>query len=709
MAFVLGEPTVQQYFDSNGDPLVNGTIEFYVTNTTTPTSVYSDSLGTAIGTSVTLGSIGQPINSGVNVALFFDESVNYKIIRKDENGTEIGPTIDPYKIVGPGTAFTTDGGVSTDIETYIQRQFVLTDYSGVTADGDGAGGGTDSYAGIQNAINAVEAAGGGKLIVPPGIYRCDTALTLDASHVTIEGEGYAAFDFTNISTVGGDGQGSNIVLCFNVKGTGRSTSSALTSDANVTDFTVDVTDGSVFSPDDWVQVSSTDHYPFAATDVDRAEVHRVRSVATNTVSLVDPIVDEEQGYLTADTATLHKVSYIENIHFHNMTFIGKNEKGLIQEGLRFNWVKNFSITNCRFEGFDFFSLNISNSIIGEVHNNYFRGTFWNAVAPGNSFYGIVLYHSTQWVNVTDNKGERIRHLVVTSGTSNEQGEPLFCTIRGNIIWDPMGGDAGRSFGYENHGFGRHIEWSSNQCHGGYALINIERSDNTVIGNIGRGLAQSAIIVGVTGTSGIRSGGLVKNLLIANNKITYLTDQLDGTADRCGVEFMATTNSRYENIKVVDNEFFNYTSTTTPHYGMRIRAALTTSKGVVVRGNTFYLSTLGGTAATDVAVLVDANMPTVVQNNDIYNYPRAITLSGDNQHAIGNMINSVSVPVSANSIYALGDNNVIRGNVIQNADVGVRTDAAATDSVVTDNTFINCNTTVSDGGTGTVTTAGNVTK
>ena len=112
MSYVLGEPTVQQYFDSNGDPLVNGTIEFYLSGTTTPTSIYSDSAGTAIGTSVTLNSSGAPANSGTAVALFFDTAVSYKIVRKDAAGVEIAPTIDPY--MTPKSASAKDFGAAGD-------------------------------------------------------------------------------------------------------------------------------------------------------------------------------------------------------------------------------------------------------------------------------------------------------------------------------------------------------------------------------------------------------------------------------------------------------------------------------------------------------------------------------------------------------------------------------------------------------------------
>ena len=143
MGYILGEPTVQQYFDANGDPLENGTIEFFIYNTSTPTPIYSNSTGTSAGTSVTLNSIGAPENGGTSIALFFDESVVYKIVRKDSAGSAIAPTIGPYYPNG-GSAITIDAVASTATDS-------LYDYTGASngdqasvagyyVPGDGGGG-----------------------------------------------------------------------------------------------------------------------------------------------------------------------------------------------------------------------------------------------------------------------------------------------------------------------------------------------------------------------------------------------------------------------------------------------------------------------------------------------------------------------------------------------------------------------------------------
>lgn len=107
MAYVLGTPTVQQFFDASGDPLESGTLEFYLTGTSTPTEVYEDSAGTSAGTTVSLNNRGAPTNAGgTEISLFFDTAITYKIILKDAAGTQIDPVIDPYSVPVSATGIT---------------------------------------------------------------------------------------------------------------------------------------------------------------------------------------------------------------------------------------------------------------------------------------------------------------------------------------------------------------------------------------------------------------------------------------------------------------------------------------------------------------------------------------------------------------------------------------------------------------------------
>jgi len=78
-----------QIMDGNGDPLSGGTLEFYLSGTTTPTNLFSNSTGTSIGTSLTLNSSGYPESGGNVITLFRDTAINYKVICKTSGGSTV--------------------------------------------------------------------------------------------------------------------------------------------------------------------------------------------------------------------------------------------------------------------------------------------------------------------------------------------------------------------------------------------------------------------------------------------------------------------------------------------------------------------------------------------------------------------------------------------------------------------------------------------
>ena len=95
MAYLRGQPFTAQFIDpATGLLMQSGTIEFYLTGTSTPTAYYTDSSGTSGGTSLTLDSGGQPPNN-----IYFDDGITYKIVTKNAAGTTL-ETIDPYNVSG---------------------------------------------------------------------------------------------------------------------------------------------------------------------------------------------------------------------------------------------------------------------------------------------------------------------------------------------------------------------------------------------------------------------------------------------------------------------------------------------------------------------------------------------------------------------------------------------------------------------------------
>lgn len=94
MAYIKGEPFIPQFIDpATGLLMASGTIEFYLSGTSTPTPYYTDSAGTSGGTSLTLDVGGEPPTD-----IYYDDGIAYKIIVKDAAGSTLD-TIDPYNVV----------------------------------------------------------------------------------------------------------------------------------------------------------------------------------------------------------------------------------------------------------------------------------------------------------------------------------------------------------------------------------------------------------------------------------------------------------------------------------------------------------------------------------------------------------------------------------------------------------------------------------
>ena len=104
--FILIDVFGPQFEDVNGNPLVNGSIEAYVSGTNTPARIYFDSAGASYATSVNLNSLGMPVSSGgTPVSLYADPAVTYKFIVKDASGSAVPPTIDPWNPGGAQSLF----------------------------------------------------------------------------------------------------------------------------------------------------------------------------------------------------------------------------------------------------------------------------------------------------------------------------------------------------------------------------------------------------------------------------------------------------------------------------------------------------------------------------------------------------------------------------------------------------------------------------
>ena len=150
---------VEQFVDSNGLPLVGGTLEAYVAGTTTATNMFSDNTGTSIGATVTLNARGEPEVSGNTVNIWLSDAVKYKFVLKDASGASLW-TVDNIAVgiveEAPKT-FDTIADLQANTDALITRAAI----AGHTTEGDGGGGDfwldtSDTTTADDNGINIVD-------------------------------------------------------------------------------------------------------------------------------------------------------------------------------------------------------------------------------------------------------------------------------------------------------------------------------------------------------------------------------------------------------------------------------------------------------------------------------------------------------------------------------------------------------------------------
>lgn len=87
MSYYPSTPFVPQFFTDSGVPLSGGILYAFLTDSTTPTPMYIDDIGTSAGVSITLNARGEPQVSGNTVVVWLDSAIlSYKFVLKDALG-----------------------------------------------------------------------------------------------------------------------------------------------------------------------------------------------------------------------------------------------------------------------------------------------------------------------------------------------------------------------------------------------------------------------------------------------------------------------------------------------------------------------------------------------------------------------------------------------------------------------------------------------
>ncbi|ANY87644.1 hypothetical protein [Pseudomonas putida] len=462
-------------------------------------------------------------------------------------------------------------------------------------------------------------------------------------------------------------------------------SSGVVADVAAKSFTATVSDGSIFSPDEWLLLSSdSSYYPYPGYNVARGEWVQVRSIAGNNVTFTTPVV---QGYLASSAVKLQKVTFAENIVLDNVKIIGSGVASSGERGICFRFSRNFEVRACTVENIDHYSIEVSCSIKFSVRHNKIRGTFYDGVT-GTVFYGVALLDACQYFQVHDNLGSRTRHLVITTAASaglGRWGQCMFGVIHDNVSDDSMSGGGGRSFAYEMHGTGQHLLWANNIANGCYSFMRIEGgSDTQVIGGCS-GYAYQGLIIGGPGQT-------VRNIDIIGVRLDgYTAEVAAGSAIRF------ETSSVMDGVRLIDLKASNVA---VANVGPAVSVgASTTMRNNIVQN---LAAVSGGAESTGAAVALASGVTGFhFEGNHLFGWRTGYSLDTSSKVTVnGGSVSNFAAGATGWAFNSNGDRNVFRDVRVRNINTVVRLDAGSTNNLVANNTFTDCtNNTISNSGSG----------
>lgn len=290
--------------DTNGEPVVNGTVEFFEAGTTTPKDVYSDAGRTiTAGDTLTTDALGQvgPV--------YLDTAAATKAVCKDADSVTLW-TVDNL---------TAPTGTSASVFS-LTRSVSPLDFGAI---GDGA---SDESTEVQQAIDA----GTGFVDLAGKTYRCDSGITLNNGTRIING----TLDFSNMAS------GSSCISATGSIASGVFASSSIAGG----DRTITLTSTATFTAGRWIKVSSNEEWSSSLKD---GELTRIESLASGTVlSLESRLVD---AYTTANSAKAEQLTMLKDISIEDVRIIGTTLTSA--DVLHFTYCENVSIRNVRISTF----------------------------------------------------------------------------------------------------------------------------------------------------------------------------------------------------------------------------------------------------------------------------------------------------------------------------------------------------------------------
>lgn len=549
------------------------------------------------------------------------------------------------------------------------------------ATGDGV---TDDSTAIQAALDAKEVVDFGD---SENVYIINSQLDLNDNQ-TIHGRG-ATINYS--SRTGSTQYG---IRC---DGSLSATSTTLTSNATIGDFTISVTSGSSFVEGDWVLLYSEDTYSHyaAAGNFRYGEYLRVYSSTSNSVTFTTPVI--EGTYTTGNTATIKKVDFKSGIRIDGLKFVGYNNNSANTNGIGLTYVSDFIVSNCNFEFSDAYAMFIQNSIDGRIYGNKFYGVAAVTSGSASVHYGVTIVDACSRIDVGSNHFERYRHGVITTATEN-YGQPTYINIHHNTMHNAQAGQYARSWAYEHHGFGRYVSFNHNSCNGGFGGINVDAGFDVVVSNnTFTNLTYYGIHLG-------DDAALLGRIVVSDNFIHQET--ADVAATSYGI-FLDSVSTSVFDITISDNLISGFNQANSA--GMNLTGNSSASRNIIVQGNTLTCDSNSQDADSGYGILCYTDH-TTIKNNSIDSYRQGIYINSDDTVVQGNTYTFATAASAGYGIYVDAvDNVAVVGNNFMQCYEGIFVNTGATDVIVANNIGIGTvSTFYTDNGTGTVSANNNTT-
>ena len=468
--------------DNNGDVLPGALMYFYAAGTTTPQNTYTTSARTVAHANPVVAD-----SDGYFPLIYLDPSLAYKVVFNDADDVLIW-TADNFYATALGTSDLTtriiSGGASP------------TDYGAV---GDGAADESDE---VQDAID------GASCVVDllGKTFRCDYSLTLRSDIEIING----TFDFSNSAD-------DEYIKCEGVLG------AAVAVGGNVTagDTTITVSPTGLVAGDVVLLKSSTGWRGGASNN---GELATIKSTGAGTIDVVVPARD---GYTTAASASITKITPVENVRFRNVTILASKTASGTGVPMFFDLCRHITFEDCHFQGIKKASARIHSSI----GVSFVRCTFEDGYT--NSF-GIEVAECCEAVTVEDCTFDRVYTEVDVGGNGTRNGVCRDITVVNSRFIGCTGNAIASHMLVEN----LLIAGNDIESHDIAAILLASSARCNLIGNKVR----------ATGAQALSVTGVVDGVVLSGNLFTRVD-----TAGPCA-QFAGTAADNISGVIAVGNRF-----------------------------------------------------------------------------------------------------------------------------------------------------------